>query len=167
MRSTSAGIRAATVLISNCTSSARSTASCQRYTDCTPGKTLTHAASRSPTSASAMREAVAASGQVQNARTACGMAPIVRIAVRGRAAVGLSSVHLAGRRLRGLEQRLRRLFGMVDEGVAVALEAVDHLVAAALGVVGRVGLVPGEQGGQQAHVGGRAGSLEEIGRAHV
>src|SRR3546814_5491772 len=108
-----------------------------------------------------MREAVAASGQVQNARTACGMAPIVRIAVRGRAAVGLSSVHLAGRRLRGLEQRLRRPFGMVDEGVAVALEAVDHLVAAALGVVGRVGLVPGEQGGQQAHVGGRAGSLDD------
>src|SRR3546814_20089302 len=100
-----------------------------------------------------MREAVAASGQVQNARTACGMAPIVRIAVRGRAAVGLSSVHLAGRRLRGLEQRLRRPFGMVDEGVAVALEAVDHLVAAALGVVGRVGLVPGEQVGPQAHVG--------------
>src|SRR3546814_11233584 len=50
---------------------------------------------------------------------------------------------------------------MVDEGVAVALEAVDHLVAAALGVVGRVGLVPGEQGGQQAHVGGRAGSLDD------
>src|SRR3546814_15012768 len=42
-----------------------------------------------------------------------------------------------------------------------ALEAVDHLVAAALGVVGRVGLVPGEQGGQQAHVGGRAGSLDD------
>src|SRR3546814_5050238 len=80
------------------------------------------------------------------------MAPIVRIAVRGRAAVGLSSVHLAGRRLRGLEQRLRRPFGMVDEGVAVALEAVNHLVAAAFGVVGRVGLVPGEQGGPQAPV---------------
>src|SRR3546814_9665359 len=50
---------------------------------------------------------------------------------------------------------------MVDEGLAVALEAVDHLVAVAFGVVGRVGLVPGEQGGQQAHIGRRAGRLDD------
>src|SRR5690606_34951928 len=128
MRSASAGMRPATVLISSCTSSARSTAPCQRYRDRTPGSMLAQAARRSPTSASAMREAVAASGQVQNARTTRGMAPIVR----GRAGPGLASggsVHLAGRGLRGLEQRLRGPLGMVDERVAVALEAVDDFVA--------------------------------------
>src|SRR5690606_17318541 len=161
MRSASACMRSAPVLTSSCTSSARSTLPCQRYTERTPGSTLTQAARRSPTSASAMREAVAASGQVQNARTTRGMAPIVR----GRAGPGLvpgGSVHLAGRRLRGLEQRLRGPFGVVDERVAVALEAVDDFVALALGVVRWIGLVPGQQRRQQAHVGRRGRSLDDL-----
>src|SRR5690606_19129662 len=62
--------------------------------------------------------------------------------------------------LRG-EQGFGRPLGVVDERIAVALEAVDDLVACALGLVRRIGAVPGQQRGQQAHVGRRAGGLDD------
>lgn len=60
---------------------------------------------------------------------------------------------LATGRLGRVEQAGGGPFGVIHERVAVALEAEDHLVAGALGIVRRVGLMPGQQGGEQAHVG--------------
>ncbi|XHI66521.1 hypothetical protein ABZP12_03680 [Xanthomonas euvesicatoria] len=60
---------------------------------------------------------------------------------------------LATGRLGRVEQAGGGPFGVIHERVAVALEAEDHLVAGALGIVWWVGLMPGQQGGEQAHVG--------------
>ncbi|SOO28141.1 hypothetical protein XAP6164_2180013 [Xanthomonas phaseoli pv. phaseoli] len=69
---------------------------------------------------------------------------------------------LATGRLGRVEQAGSGPFGVIHERVAVALEAEDHLVAGALGIVRRIGLVPGQQRGQQAHVGGRGRGLHDL-----
>lgn len=71
------------------------------------------------------------------------------------------SIQLASRRFGRSKQRGRAPFRLVDERVAVAMEAVDHFVALAFGDVHWVGLLPGDQRGQQAHVDRRAGGDDD------
>src|SRR5690606_6285778 len=97
------------VLASSSTSSACSTAPCQRYTECTPGRIFTQAARFSPTSASAMRWPMARSGQVHRQTSTSLIASLHGAAAR--AAAGALLRQLFGE----LEQRHPRLRGRIAE----------------------------------------------------